>query len=197
MPLFLQLGLGLSPAQAGMSMIPTAAGAMVSKLLAERLIGGLGYRRLLVGNTLALGLAMASFSLVDAQTPHAVTLAMLAVFGVINSLQFTAMNTLTLGDLGGQGASAGNSLLSVVMQLSMSLGVATGSALLMLFGGAGGGGVATRTAVQGTDVSVGAEAFHTAFVCVGLLTIVASAIFWQLGRGERRAAASGLHPGDG
>ena len=50
------------------------------------------------------------------------------LFGVVNSMQFTAMNTITLGDLDDVRASGGNSLLSVVMQLSMSLGVASARA---------------------------------------------------------------------
>ena len=52
------------------------------------------------------------------------------VGGSLRALQFTAMNTLTLGDLGDAHTSSGNSLLSVVVQLSMSLGVATAGALL-------------------------------------------------------------------
>lgn len=48
----------------------------------------------------------------------------------MNSLQFTAMNTLTLIDLQDSNASSGNSLMSVVVQLSISLGVACAAALL-------------------------------------------------------------------
>ncbi len=169
-PLFLQLGLGYSPAVTGMSMIPTALGAMLCKAFAGPLINRFGYRQVLVGNTLALGAVIASFALVTASTPHALILAMLGLFGVINSLQFTAMNTLTLGDLDEATASSGNSLLSVVMQLSMSLGVAAGGALLAAFSGGPG---------RHGNPSV-LDSFHATFLCVGLLSAVAASIFFQL-----------------
>jgi predicted MFS family arabinose efflux permease len=139
-----------------------------------RLIDRAGYRKVLVGNTVALGLAIAAFGLIDAQTPHALTLLLLGGFGVVNSLQFTAMNTLTLGDLEGAHASSGNGLLSVVMQLSMSLGVAAGGALLAAFSG-GHGQTPARGLVQ---------AFHLTYFCVGAMSVAAAAVFLQLGRKE-------------
>ena len=54
-PLLLQVALGYSPSQAGMSMLPLAAAAMVAKSVARPLIERLGYRIVLTGNTLALG----------------------------------------------------------------------------------------------------------------------------------------------
>jgi EmrB/QacA subfamily drug resistance transporter len=174
MPLYLQVALGHSPAAAGMSLIPTALGAMICKAFAEPLIRRFGYRRVLVVNTLLLGAMIASFALTGPALPHPALLAMLGVFGVINSLQFTAMNTLTLGDLDAANASGGNSLLSVVMQLSMSLGVAAAAALLAAFTGA---------PVEPGGASV-LRAFHASFACVGLLSMVAAFIFFQLGRGD-------------
>ncbi|MBX3622335.1 MAG: multidrug transporter subunit MdtD [Rhizobacter sp.] len=173
-PLFMQVGLGYTPAVTGMSMIPTALGAMLCKLFAERTIKRLGYRNVLVGNTLLLGLNIAAFGLVDASVPHAGILAMLFVFGIVNSMQFTAMNTLTLGDLDDATASSGNSLLSVVMQLSMSLGVAAGAALLGAFSGA-------RFHPSGGALL---HSFHATFVSVGGLSMAAALIFLQLGRRE-------------
>jgi EmrB/QacA subfamily drug resistance transporter len=177
MPLFLQVGLGIPPAQAGMTMIPTVLGAMLCKLFAESTIKRFGYRRVLVSNTLVLGSMMAGFSLVGQGTPYGVIVALLGVFGVVNSLQFTAMNTLTLGDLGDTHASSGNSLLSVVMQLSMSLGVAAAGALLAAFAGP-----ATAT---GSGIVL--QAFRGTFVCMGVLSALAATIFFQLGRAEAPA----------
>lgn len=176
-PLFLQVGLGYSPSAAGLSMVPTVAGAMVAKRFAERLIGAFGYRRVLVANTLLLGLMIGSFSLVGRQTPHALILVQLALFGVVNSLQFTAMNTLSLGDLDDAHASSGNSLLSVVMQLSMSLGVAAAASLLLAFHPA-------ATAGASDALLTG---FHRTYLCVGVMSMMAAWIFAQLRRDERPA----------
>ena len=179
-PLLLQVALGYTPVQAGMSMIPLAAAAMLAKWVARPLIERLGYRVVLTGNTLALGLGLASLALVDADTPYPLLLAHLAVLGAINSLQFTAMNTVTLIDLDDVSASSGNSLLSVVAQLSLSLGVACAGALLGGF----------TTAGNGDGVETTLEAFQLTFVTIGVMAMLAATIFLQLsptdGRRTRR-----------
>jgi EmrB/QacA subfamily drug resistance transporter len=173
-PLFLQVGLGYAPSVAGLSMVPTVVGAMLCKTFAAPLINRLGYRHVLVGNTLLLGVLIAGFAFVGPATAHWWILLHLGLFGVVNSLQFTAMNTLTLGDLDEASASGGNSLMSVVMQLSMSLGIAAGGALLVAFSGPGG-------AAAGEPLIY---AFHMSFACVGVLSALAACIFLQLGRVE-------------
>ena len=178
-PLFLQLGLGYSPSAAGLTLVPTVIGAMLIKLVAERVVHRFGYRRLLVVNTLLLGGLIAGFSLVDRSTPHAAILVYLGLFGLCNSMQFTAMNTLTLGDLDDARASGGNSLLSVVMQLSMSLGVAAAGALLAAF--------ATPIVIPiASDVGPSnvLHTFHATYLCMGALSALAAGIFFQLGRRE-------------
>ncbi|CAN7196642.1 multidrug transporter subunit MdtD [Pseudomonas solani] len=175
-PLLLQVALGFPPAQAGMTMIPLALSAMIAKPLAKPLLDRLGYRRLLLGNTLLLGGMIASLALIDADTPYPLLLLHLGALGAVNSMQFTAMNTVTLLDLDDHQASSGNSLLSVVMQLSMSLGVAVAAALLGGFGK--------------PDAPSVLAAFQATYLCVGTLTLLAAAIFFQLppdsGRAVRR-----------
>ncbi|WP_263143295.1 multidrug transporter subunit MdtD [Pseudomonas sp. RIT-PI-AD] len=179
-PLLLQVAMGYSPAEAGMSMVPLALAAMAMKPLARPLIERLGYRNVLTGNTLLLGALIASLALTSNEMPHAVLLVQLGLIGAVNSLQFTAMNTVTLIDLGDADASSGNGLLSVVVQLAMSLGVASAAALL--------GGFTSTTGADGVgDVH---QAFQLTFLCIGLLSMLAAAIFLQLspadGRSPRR-----------
>ncbi|KAI1690480.1 major facilitator superfamily domain-containing protein [Ditylenchus destructor] len=162
-PLFLQLGLGFTPSEAGLSMIPSVLGAMFTKTLATRLIRRAGYRQVLIVNTLLLGGLIASFSLI----PH----------GVGHVMQFTAMNTLTLGDLDERTASGGNSLLAVVMQLSMSLGVATSSAFLLLF----------SHGLPRSEGSALVPAFHMTYLALGAMAAMAAFIFYQLRRDEGTA----------
>ncbi|WP_395681992.1 multidrug transporter subunit MdtD [Dokdonella sp.] len=183
-PLLLQVGLGHTPMQAGMMMIPVALAGMASKRMIVPIVKRFGYRRVLLVNTLLVGAAMASFALIGPQQPAWLRIAQLAAFGTVNSLQFTAMNTVTLRDLDGELASGGNSLLSMVMMLSMSLGVATASGLLAAFTGLFGSerGAATL------------PAFHATFVCVGLITAVSSWIFWQLEAKRRFPVAAPVDP---
>jgi EmrB/QacA subfamily drug resistance transporter len=169
-PLLLQVAMGYSPMRAGMMMIPAAAAGMFSKRIVVPLVHKIGYRRVLVGNTLLVGLAMASFALVRAETPWYLLALQFAGFGAVNSLQFTAMNTIALRDLDDELASSGNSLLSMVMMLAMSLGVAMAGGLLGAFGGT------TINPGRGDALA----AFRWSFVCVGLVTMASAAIFAQL-----------------
>ena len=178
-PLFLQVGLGYAPSVAGLTMVPTVIGAILIKFVAERVIRHFGYRLVLVVNTLLLGGFIAGFALVDRGTPHGAILAYLGLFGICNSMQFTAMNTLTLGDLDSTRASSGNSLLSVVIQVSMSLGVAAAGALLAAF--------ATPVVIPiASDVGPSnvVRTFHATYLCMGALSALAAGIFFQLGRHE-------------
>lgn len=177
-PLLLQVSLGYSPFDAGLMMIPVALAGMASKRAVVPLVKAFGYRRVLLVNTLLVGAAIASFALISAAQPMWLRIVQLSLFGLVNSLQFTAMNTITLRDLEGELASGGNSLLSMVMMLSMSLGVAAASGLLAAFTGLFG-------FERGAAVL---PAFHATFVCVGLVTAASAGIFWQLDA-ERAPAA--------
>jgi EmrB/QacA subfamily drug resistance transporter len=169
-PLLLQVSLGYSPQQAGMMMIPVAAAAILCKPVVTPLITRAGYRRVLVANTIVVGLAIASFALFHGEEPIWLRIVQLAMFGAANSLQFTAMNTITLKDLDPAEASGGNSLLSMVQMASMSLGVAVAGALLATF---------TSIFAPGAGAQL-LPAFHATFAAVGLITCASGWIFWQL-----------------
>lgn len=166
LPLALQVGMGMSPFHAGLMLVPMSIAGMLIKRAAVRLVQRAGYRRVLVVNTVLVSLMMASFALLGRELPLALLIVQFAAFGAVNSLQFTAMNTATLHELPGSLAAAGNSLLSMVMMLSMSFGVAAAGGLLAAFGG--------------TTAQQGMSGFHAVFVCVGLFTLVSTAVFWQL-----------------
>ncbi len=169
-PLLLQLSMGYSPFHAGMMMLPVALAAILSKPLANRAIERFGYRRVLLGNTFLVGVAMAAFSQFTPDQPIVPHILLLAFFGAVNSIQFTAMNTVTLKDLGTVQASSGNSMLSMVQMLSMSLGVSVAGALLAVFSEHFG------LALSSDPLA----AFHATFLCVGVITIASALIFWQL-----------------
>lgn len=171
-PLFLQVALGYAPTQAGLFMGATVLGAMASKVVVEKLVLRFGYRKVLLANTLLLGLSMTSFTLLDRNSSVAQVVVQLALFGIFNSLQFTAMNTLTLSDLAGKVASSGNSLLSMVMQLSMSLGVTSAATILAAF---------QKQHEAAHDL---VAQFHHTYACVGLLAALSAIIFLQLQAGD-------------
>ncbi|MFP3740950.1 MFS transporter, partial [Burkholderia sp. SIMBA_019] len=77
-----------------------------------------------------------------------------------------------LKDLSGGSASSGNSMLSMVQMLSMSLAVTSAGALLATFQAGFGANGAHQMEVL--------PAFHATFICVGLITSASAWIFMQL-----------------
>jgi len=179
-PLMLQVNLGYSAFEAGMTMIPVAVSGMLAKRLGTPLIARVGYRNVLIVNTVLVGITIASFYFFSTEEPYWLRLIQLAVFGAVNSMQFTAMNTLTLKDLNGPLASSGNSLLSMVMMLAMSLGVAAAGGLLSTLAGFLGAAPGQKSL----------SAFHATFVCMGLITSASAWIFWQLSPDTTRTKKS-------
>lgn len=166
-PLMLQVAFGFSPFITGLLMIPTVLGSLVSKPIIRPLIQKFGYRHVLLVNTVLVGLCIASFALHHADTPTWLRMLHFFIFGILNSLQFVAMNTLTLKDLPQQDASSGNSFLSMIMMLSMSLGVALAGTLVNVF-------------TQSLGVAQTLTAFHYTLLCLGSINIITALIFWQI-----------------
>lgn len=133
-PVFLQIGLGFSPFHAGLMMMPMVLGSMGIKRIVVQIVNRFGYRHVLVFSTLALALITLLFMGTALQGWIWILPVVLLLQGVINAIRFSTMNTLTLKDLPDALASGGNGLLSMVMQLSMSLGVSVAGLLLGAFG---------------------------------------------------------------
>lgn len=169
-PLLLQVQLGYSALDAGMMMIPVAVGGILVKRIATSLIRKRGYRHVLIGNTLLMGAFICSFALYSTAMPTWLRVLQLGLFGAINSLQFSAMNAVTLKDLPVTLASSGNGLHSMVQMLAMSLGVAAAGGMLATFSGV------LSAASPVTSMSP----FQITFLCIGFITACSAWIFWQL-----------------
>lgn len=133
-PVFLQIGLGFSPFHAGLMMIPMVLGSMGMKRIVVQVVNRFGYRRVLICATLGLALISLVFMTVALMGWYWLLPLVLFLQGMINSSRFSSMNTLTLKDLPDDLASSGNSMLSMVMQLSMSIGVTVAGLLLGMYG---------------------------------------------------------------
>lgn len=185
-PLYLQIGLGFDPTSSGLTMIPMALGAIAVKVIATRTVLHFGYRNVLIGNTVILGAMITGMATISASTPTLYILVYLGILGMFNSMQFTAMNTVTLNGLDNTLASSGNSLLSVVMQLSMSLGVSFSAILLTWY-------YSGHAEIQSLDGSADPDilrAFHLTFMTVGILSMFAMFVFRKLQVVDRRSQPS-------
>lgn len=168
LPLLLQVVFLYSPSQAGWLLAPIAVGALVSKSLVPTVLKRFGYRRVLVGNTLIIGIIIISLSQITADTPHLLLVPLLTVMGMCNSLQFSAMNTITIARLRPSQTSSGNSLTAVNQQLSISFGIAIGAMLINVLKPEHG----SLTQMQ--------QAFSVSFMVLGVMTILAGLYFLRL-----------------
>jgi MFS family permease len=175
LPLLYQLGLGYPAWRAGLLTVPQALAAMGMKVFSRPLLKRFGHRRILLVNTILLGLTMMVFTQIDRGVPVIAILALSFSQGFFASLQFTAMNSLVYADVDDRDASKASSISSTAQQLSLSFGVAIGSLVAAWFLGH----------VDQTIAEQTIPALHKAFFALGLITIVSSGTFL------------GLHPHDG
>lgn len=170
LPLLYQLGLGYPAWQAGLVMMPQALAAITMKICSRWILATLGHRRVLISNTVLLGLNIMLFTQIGPGAPLVAILALSFSQGFFASLQFTSMNTLTFADVADKDASKASSLSSTSMQMSLSFGVAMASLLAALFLGH----------VDQTDPAQTVPALHKAFLAMGAFTILSSLMFWRL-----------------
>ncbi|AOJ69623.1 MULTISPECIES: DHA2 family efflux MFS transporter permease subunit [Burkholderia] len=176
LPLMMQLEFGYSPLRSGLMLVPAAIAGVIAKPWIAPLVRRYGYRTFLFVNTLIVGAVIALFAAIGPDTPLVAEMALIAIFGAINSIQIAAMNSVTLKGLPHRDAASGNSLYSMVQMLSMGLGASVGSGLTSLFG------EQTGSSLLG---------FKLSFVCVGVVTLVSAAIFRRI----QEAPATRTRPG--
>jgi EmrB/QacA subfamily drug resistance transporter len=170
LPLLYQVGLGFTPIQSGLLIMPQALAAMSLKLTMPRILRRFGYRRVLVSNTVMLGVMIMLFSTIDIGTPVWLIVGMAFSFGFFSSLQYTSMNTLAYADVNEEEASSASTIASTIQQLAVSFGVATASLVAALF-------IPERYRDHAPQMIHGT---HLAFLLLGGLTILSTIVFKQL-----------------
>src|SRR5258705_12624335 len=126
-PLLYQVGLGFAPIQSGLLMMPQAVAAMSLKMTMPGILRRFGYRRVLISNTLILGLLIVLFATIGVGTPAWLIVVQAFVFGFFTSLQYTSMNTLAYADVTEEQASAASTIASTLQQMTISIGRPTES----------------------------------------------------------------------
>src|SRR5277367_6106356 len=69
LPLLYQVGLGFTPVQSGLLIMPQAIAAMSTKFLMPKILERVGFRSVLISNTIILGVLLMLFATIDAATP--------------------------------------------------------------------------------------------------------------------------------
>jgi MFS family permease len=169
LPLLYQLGLGFSAWQSGLLMIPTAAGAMIMKIISLPLLARYGFRRVLVVNTVLMGGVIAAFSVVSPSTGVILLVFLALAQGLCNSVQFGSMNALAYADVAAPDVAMATTIASTCQQMAVGFGVAVGALVTAWF----------MSNAPPHQVDLGAAVRH-AMVILGLLTALSSVIFWTL-----------------
>ncbi len=167
-PLMLQVGFGYSAVIAGIMMAPNAIGSILAKSFVTKILTRFGYKNTLFWVTVIIGVMISQFSLQTPEMSVVLLIIPLFILGMAMSTQFTAMNTITLADLNDNNASAGNSLLAVTQQLSISFGVTVSAAVLRFY----------ESMEYGSTVSH----FHYTLITMGAITLISSTVFLFLNK---------------
>lgn len=187
-PLLYQVGLGFTPIQSGLMLMPQAVASMSMKFAMPKILSRIGYRGVLVSNTVILGLLITLFATIGLDTPVALIVMQTFCFGFFTSLQYTSMNTLVYADVGAEQTSSASTIASTMQQMSISFGVASASLVTAFF-------VPDRFHSSAPEIIHG---IHRAFLVLGALTILSTIVFAGLKKGDGDSVSQGdaLHHSD-
>ena len=184
-PLLYQVGLGFSPVQSGLLVLPQAVASIGLKAFMPAILARLGYRNVLVANTIVVGLLIASFATVDVDTPVWRIVAQAFILGFFTSMQYTSMNTLVYADISGPQTSGASTIAATGQQLAISFGVAGASLIAAIF---------VPPGLHSHPAAL-VHGVQQAFLGLGALTIVSSVVFTELRKddGDAISRHDGAH----
>jgi EmrB/QacA subfamily drug resistance transporter len=169
-PLLYQIGLGFSPVASGLLVLPQAVASIGLKAFMPAILTRLGYRNVLVGNTVVVGLMIMSFATVGAHTPVWQIVLQAFVLGFFTSMQYTSMNTLVYADVSGGQTSGASTIAATGQQLAISFGVAGAALIAAIF-------VPEHLHSRPDAIIHGTQ---QAFLALGVLTVLSSVVFMEL-----------------
>ena len=149
-----------------MMLLPSALTTIAVKPWIPKLVKKFGYRNILMSNTLFLASIIFVFSFMEKNTPLMYYILLMIAYGAFTSIQMTSMNTISLADLNDDQASGGNSLLTIVQQLSVSFGISIAALILAFYKD-------QMDFYHGDLVS----AFHYTLITLAVLTALSSNVY--------------------
>lgn len=187
LPLLYQVGLGFTPVESGLLIMPQAVASMCMKVIMTRILTRLGYRGVLVSNTVTIGVLLLLFATIGFKTPIWTIVLLAFLYGGFTSLQYTSMNTLVYADTNEEETSHASSIASTAQQMSVSFGVAIAGLTTAFFL------PASAYGNQGEFIA----GIHKAFVSLGAFTLFSTIVFRQLraGDGDNVSQHKVLHVG--
>ncbi len=169
LPLMFQIGFGLSAFQSGLLLLASAAGNLLMKVFTTKVLQRFGFRRVSLINATLAGVFVLACGLLRPTTPVLLVLAIIFIYGLARSMQFSTLATLAYADVTEAQKGAASTLWSVAQQMTIGMGIAFGALGLRLssyFNGGAGGAVG--------EVHFSMIDFHWAFILAGLVTLLSA-----------------------
>ncbi len=176
-PLFLQLGLGMSPLRAGVWAATTSIGAISIRAVTALILSKLGFDRMLLLASSMAGVVICLFALIGHDNAAYLLPVLLIAYGLARSFHLSTNSTLGFSDMPGRLLSNANTISTVMQQLTQSFGISLAAILLSVIAGG-------ATPGQGT--------FSIVFAVMGCFPLLAVLGFLRL-RPQDGAVAS-RHP---
>ena len=161
LPLMMQIAFGFSPAKSGMITFASAAGAILMKPAAMRMLRRFGYRDTMLINAVIASILLLACATFRIDTPLWWIYVVLLLGGFFRSLQFTAYNSVAYAEVPREQMSASTALYATIQQISLTMGVTVGAAVL------------EATMHLTGHTAPGAEEFSAAFLVIGVACLLA------------------------
>ena len=132
LPLFLQIGLGLSAFETGVLILAHTFGDVGIKAITTWMMKRFGFRTILIFSGFGFGLFIAAFVGVDQKTPLGLIVFLLLASGAVRSLQLTALAALQFADVPKEQMTGAATYSSINQHVTRALGIALSALLLNL-----------------------------------------------------------------
>jgi hypothetical protein len=172
LPLFLQVGLGMSAFVSGLLVLAHAVGDLGIKIWTSRIIRHLGFRSVMIWSVTLFAVFMAACAAFTETTPLPIILVVLLLSGAFRSLQMTSQMSLQFADIPHHEMTAASTLSAVLQQVVRGVGVAFAAVLLNFSG----------LLLHGDSAAVTQTDFRIAFIIISVVGVCAVFGFRTLDR---------------
>ncbi len=165
LPLLFQLGFGLNPVESGVRSFVVTVGVLGLRGAQPMALRRLGFRQLLIGNTVWLALSIIGFALMRSDTPLWMLILYTFQFGCSRSFHWSTCNALGYVDLHPRIIGRAAAMTALANQLAQSVGIGISATLVATLAGA--------RQITALDIRI-------SFCIVGLITLGSLAGFLRL-----------------
>jgi len=130
LPMMFQIGFGMSAFTSGLLVLALFAGNLGMKTVTTPVLRRFGFRNVLIVNGVLVAASFLAYNFLTATSPKLLIAVVLFCGGLFRSMQFTSLATIAFAEVPQPLMSGANSLMSMVMQLTLGMGVAIGAVLL-------------------------------------------------------------------